>query len=113
MTTGEKNAIHNRTLDRYAQAVDNRKAYCGRLAEHVNTFRDLVRLYDEGILSTSDKAGKTVFGQNDTFGIELPPHDTVVVAFVDYQKAHLEEARLKAEAINAGVNRSLVEAVTD
>lgn len=113
MTDAEKNGVRERALGRYLRAVDDRKAHCGLLAEHIGLLRDVVRLHDDQDLHVAGAPGRQVFGYDEHAGFRLPSHEDVVTAFVDCQKARAEEQRLLVEALNAGVSRDVLDAARD
>ena len=113
MTEAEKNGIRARALERYMRAIDDGKAQCGLLSELVEVLRSVVNLYDTHSIQVAETdSGGLVFGHEAASGFTIPSNDAVVQSFRECQKARQEEHRLLSEALNAGVDKTVLDALT-
>ena len=110
MTPQERKAIRDQALITYLDAVEERKAHCGHLTNTISVLRHVVRLHDEdGLRVQMNKAPHPPTIENGRpEGSTLPSHETLVNAFIECQKAKQREELQYTEAINAGVDRSLL-----
>ena len=96
MTQDERKQIRDTKLLNYLDAVDDRKANCGRLSEIIGAFRRIVNLYDESALPPTLLDGS----------LRLPSSDDLADALKACLKAKQFEHKQYEEAINAGVDPS-------
>ena len=114
MTQSEKDEIRSRALNCYQRAIDDYKAWCGRLHEYIDAMRTIVRLHDNGSLHAFElsNGNRRIGSDNDAFGIQLPSHDDVIDSIFKCRKAKAEQDRLRARALNSGVDESTLDAIS-
>ena len=106
MTPDERKVLRDKLLISYMDAVDDRKAHCGRLASLIAIFRHVVRLHDEGNMQVQMNGDSPpTFEDGSVDGYRLPSHEDVVSAFIECQKAKQREELRRTDAANAGVDR--------
>lgn len=104
MTEIERKAVRDKALLDYLDAVDDRKAHCGRVTQLVGVLRRVVADHDANSINVQlKKSGPATFIDGTADGLTLPTHTEFVEAFIKCRDAEAQERRLYVEALNAGV----------